>query len=324
MLNVLKKLANVFYNFCIDKHNVNNDDNCNNYNNYNNNNKKHNFNENSLRTRMKHYLARHNSNCHYYKPHIISLKSKKLLFFVNYLTTLEEKLEIFKDHNKMLIDVCSKLYERFDPHMIYTFNNEIHLVFYYNDEGDVLYYGDVNKLITSIVSYASICMEKKLSEKGVNIDFLFNGEFVEFDKDYETLNYLIWRQLDCKRNNTVLLYRCLKQNEILDNKLVIDKIKNEEMSKEIQDYIHIDESIFNGNIIKRQIYYKERSIAENSENKITENKITENRITENKNKVEKEWSENGMYIRKRLVVDHINLVNNFKENARKYIYNKVM
>uniref|UniRef100_A0A6C0DUS9 Uncharacterized protein n=1 Tax=viral metagenome TaxID=1070528 RepID=A0A6C0DUS9_9ZZZZ len=290
MLTVLKKkLESLFY--------ITEEDNC----------------ENSLQTRMKHYLSRYNSECHYYKPRIISLKSKKLLFFVNHLTTLDEKLEILKEHNQMLIDVCSKLYKRFDPHMIYTFNNEIHLVFYYNDEGDVLYYGDVNKLITSIVSYASVYMEKKLSEKGMNIDFIFNGEFVEFDKDYETLNYIIWRQLDCKRNNTVLLYRCLKQSEILDNKLVLDKIKNEEMIEELKTYKSIDESIFNGNIIKRQLYYKERSSKDNSSKKIQNNKESK-----------REWSENGMYTRKRLVVDNINLVDNFKENAKKYIYNKVM
>jgi hypothetical protein len=156
-------------------------------------------------------------------------------------------------------------------------------------------------------------MEKKLSEKGMNIDFIFNGEFVEFDKDYETLNYIIWRQLDCKRNNTVLLYRCLKQSEILDNKLVLDKIKNEEMIEELKTYKSIDESIFNGNIIKRQLYYKERSSKDNSSKKIQNNKESK-----------REWSENGMCTRKRLVVDNINLVDNFKENARKYIYNKVM
>lgn len=294
MLTVLKKLGTVFYKFFTKDSNYENSVI---------------INENSLRTRMKHYLSRYNAECHYYKPHIISLKSKKLLFFVNHLTTLEEKLEILKEHNQMLINVCSKLYERFDPHMIYTFNNEIHLVFYYNDEGNVLYYGDVNKLVTSIVSYASVCMEKNLSENGVNIDFLFHGEFVEFDKDYETLNYIIWRQLDCKRNNTVLLYRCLKQNEILDNKLVLDKIKNEEMRQELENYTSIHESIFNGNIIKRQLFYKERSANE---------KTTQQ--TQN----DEQWSENGMYTRKRLIIDHINLVKNFKENARKYIYNKVM
>lgn len=303
MLTVLKKLGSTLYKFCTRDYNYE---------------KNSMINENSLRTRMKHYLSRHNSECHYYKPHIISLKSKKLLFFINHLTTLEEKLEILKEHNQMLIDVCSKLYERFDPHMIYTFNNEIHMVFYYNDEGNVLYYGDVNKLITSIVSYASIYMEKKLSEKGVNIDFIFNGEFVEFDKDYETLNYIIWRQLDCKRNNTVLLYRCLKQSEILDNKLVLDKIKNEEMREELENYTSIDESIFNGNIIKRQLYYKERTSKERP------CKETSTKETQNNEQSKREWSENGMYTRKRLVVDNINLVNNFKENARKYIYNKVM
>lgn len=300
MLTVLKKLGSALYKFYTGERNSENEDS-----NMNN--------ESLLRTRMKHYLSRYNSECHYYKPRIISLKSKKLLFFVNHLTTLEEKLEILKEHNQMLIDVCSKLYKRFDPHMIYTFNNEIHLVFYYNDEGNVLYYGDVNKLITSIVSYASIYMEKKLSEKGINIDFIFNGEFVEFDKDYETLNYIIWRQLDCKRNNTVLLYRCLKQNDILDNKLTLDKIKNEEMRQELENYTSIDESIFNGNIIKRQLYYKEQSSKETSIKEMQNNKESK-----------REWSENGMYTRKRLVVDNINLVNNFKENARKYIYNKVI
>lgn len=259
--------------------------------------------ENCLRHRMKHYLSRYNSYCHYYKPHIISLKSKKLLFFINHLTTLDEKLDILKEHNDMLIAVCKKLYERFDPHMIYTFNNEIHLVFYYNDMGDVLYYGNVNKLMTSIVSFASIYMEKVLSQKGIDIDFLFDGEFVEFDRDYETLNYIIWRQLDCKRNNTVLLYKCIKKDEILDNKLAIEKIKIEEMQKEFENYNKIDESIFTGNIIKRQLYYKEK---------------------QTKNKKEKYDQDDDLYVRKKLVVDNIYLANEFKENARKYIYNKVM
>lgn len=259
--------------------------------------------ENCLRHRMKHYLSRYNSYCHYYKPHIISLKSKKLLFFINHLTTLDEKLDIFKEHNDMLIAVCKKLYERFDPHMIYTFNNEIHLVFYYNDMGDVLYYGNVNKLITSIVSYASIYMEKIFSQKGIDIDFLFDGEFVEFDEDYETLNYLVWRQLDCKRNNTVLLYRCIKKDQILDNKLAIDKIKIEEMQQEFENYNKIDESIFTGNIIKRQLFYKEK---------------------QTKDKKQKYDQDDNLYVRKKLVVDHIYLTNKFKENARKYIYNKVM
>jgi tRNA(His) 5'-end guanylyltransferase len=307
MFSLLKKLFTVFCDFYIGK---NDDDNCNRCDKYDNNKY-----ENSLRTRMKHYLSRYNSYCHYYKPHIISLKSKKLLFFVNHLTSFDEKLEILKEHNQMLVGVCSKLYERFDPHMIYTFNNEIHLVFYYNDDGDVLYYGNINKLTTSIVSYASICMEKFLSQKGVNIDFLFEGEFVEFDKDYETLNYLIWRQLDCKRNNTVLLYRCLKQNEILDSKLNLDKIKIEEMQKEFKNYrseqnkteLDINESIFTGNIIKRQLYYKEG--------------VPKKEIEYNEKQQE---AEPKLYSRKRLVVEHFDLVNNFKENARKYIYNKVM
>jgi hypothetical protein len=165
-------------------------------------------------------------------------------------------------------------------------------------------------------------MEKKLLEKGIDIDFLFNGEFIEFDKDYETLNYLIWRQLDCKRNNTVLLYRCLKRNDILDNNLILDKIKNEEMRQELNDYTDIHESIFTGNIIKRQLYYKERSTKERSTKEIKEKTIIS--IEEEEEHDGKEWSENGMYTRRRLVVDHLDLVNNFRENARKYIYNKVM
>ena len=54
---------------------------------------------------------------------------------------------------------------------------------------------------------------------------------------------------------------------------MLDKIKNEEMRQELNDYTTIHESIFTGNIIKRQLYYKERSTKERSTKEIKEKTI---------------------------------------------------
>jgi tRNA(His) 5'-end guanylyltransferase len=283
--------------------------------------------ESSLRIRMKNLESKQNDNsCHPYKPHIVSLKSRKLLNYLNKITSFEKKFEMFENYNKIMENVCSKLYDRFDPHLIYTFNNEIHLVFYFNDDGEFVYDGDINKTLTNVVSYASVIMTIELLNNNLEADFTFEGTFTEFDVDYETLNYLIWRQSDCKRNIVNLLYKCYK-NDIYLEKLMKDypddlKIDLSPDGKKVKDlekllnYYHpnYSEQLKNlslGTIFKKKIIQK----TNNDEIVLSHNKngfeITSKRLENNSE-------------RKELVNFTFCLHDNFSEIMDTYIIEKYL
>lgn len=267
----------------------------------------------SLQERMTRYIKEHNGKkCHCFKPHIISLKSKTLLTHLNFLTKLDEKLECLKEYNTILERVCAILYSKYDPHMIYAFNNEIHLVFYPNDEGNFLFDGDISKTLTMIVSYASICFTKEIKGTQFEVDCVFEGNFVEFGKDYEVLNYIIWRQLDCKRNTVTLLYKCINYDGILDNMMTLDKISLLELQKEVYNKVSSEalDRLMYGGISKKQIVYIE---------------------TDSKQSLAYCWKEGDQVYdedkielvkRKIITVKHIPLWVNFKSNLYEYVVNK--
>jgi hypothetical protein len=169
---------------------------------------------------MKGYVVKHNGKaCHPFKPHVISIKSKNMLQKINEVTDINTKLELLKLYSDMMIDACKVLYNRFDPHMMYMFNNEIHLVFNYNDDGVFLYDGNIHKLLSVICSYVTLEINKRLP-----YDAFFEATFTAFNIDYEILNFLIWRQYDCKRNVSSLLYKCLLHGvQNLGDSVCIDK-----------------------------------------------------------------------------------------------------
>jgi hypothetical protein len=265
--------------------------------------------DNSLKERMTRYIKETNGKkCDCFKPHIISLKSRNVLTHYNRLTKLDDKLASIKQHNTMLERVCRLLYLKFDPRMVYAFDNEIHLVFYPNELGDYLYDGDITKTITNIVSYASICLTKEMNNE---IDCVFEGNFVEFGKDYEVLNYIIWRQLDCKRNTISLLYKCVNYESILDNTVTHENVGLVELEKDVRANVPDDvlETFLYGHIFKKQIVYIE-----------TEPKSVCWR--EGEQLCDKESSE--LVTRKQMSVSHTPLWINFKSNLNKYVINKFL
>jgi hypothetical protein len=208
---------------------------------------------NSLEKRMKFIIEKNNGKkCHYYKPCIVSLKSKSLLTYINniknkhkYKSIIEDKIDLLNIINKVLTNVSKELYLKFDPTMIYTFHNEINLVFFYNENGEFIYDSNINKILTSIVSYASICIKKELEKNDIILDFILDGHFIEFDKDYESLNFLIWRQFECKRNTITLLYRCLHDKDNINN-ISLDDMK--------YSLPVISPELFIGNILKKRVF----------------------------------------------------------------------
>lgn len=260
---------------------------------------------NEIKTRMSKYITKNNKKCHPFKPFIVTLKSRQILSYFNYLTSIHDKLKFIDKFNEIMIEVSKKLYKQYDPHMIYTFHDEIHLVFFYSENGNYIYGGDINKIITTLVSYTSIEMTKILTKRSIELDFVYKGQFIEFDNDYEILNYIIWRQLDCKRNIITLLYKCINLEKFLDNKDKYNYLKLNTMEKDVSNILKQNIELYcTGNILKKSLFYT------NTNNP----KIILN----------KENNEDNLITRKQINVENFYFSKNFKENFNKYIKNKII
>jgi tRNA(His) 5'-end guanylyltransferase len=193
----------------------------------------------SLGHRMNNLVFKYNKNeFHPYKYHIIRLNSKELLNLVNSKSySIYEHILKLVNYNKILNECVSKLYNKFNPYLIYAFNNEINIVFFDYEVNNI------NKKLSTISSYFSSCMTVGLMPEE---PIMYNGKVIEFDVEYETLNYLIWRQNDCKRNNTSMLCKYI---DPVDSKSLL------ELSDELNEFkktgIEIPEYILNGTLYKK-------------------------------------------------------------------------
>ena len=240
----------------------------------------------SLCDRMERRLKVYNNNqVHPYKPFVVYLQSADILKYVNTLSDVQNKTVDLGKNRDILEVVCRELYKTMNPTVIYTFGNEITLVYYYNEMGDLPYNGNVNKFITKAASIASVYYAMAVQQP-----VTFTGRHVEFNKDYEVLNWLVWRQNDCKRNHVQLLYKCLYKNEIL-NGHQIDNKKMEEMMEPILETIKYE--FITGYIMKKELCYK----------------------YDEKDNINKRFT---------YEFHNVQLSDNFRENLRKYIMNKYL
>lgn len=219
---------------------------------------------------------------------IVSLKSKRLLKFINDVWRYDDKVYDLNELNDKLVKVCKKLYEYFNPNVIYFFNNEIHVCFgKCNDNETYLFGGDTFKIVTTIASFATKAMiEEKLQ------DCVFEANIRTFEQDFEALNFLIWRQLDCRRNNYTLLYKCKHLEKYLNNTLNVQEQTLKEIVQDFDvEFEDVHKQIIFGNIMKKTIVYKVIG--------------------------------DQVIARKEYHVDHFKLEDNFRETLQKYIINKL-
>jgi hypothetical protein len=224
-----------------------------------------------------------------YQPYIVSLKSKEILEYINASSqSINEKIQNWREYNKVLVNISKECYNRFNPKMMYTFNDEIHMVFYNTSDYPDLYNGNVNKTLTSMSSFATRLFTKEFSKNGLDFEFTIHAKYAEFRQEYECLNYLVWRQLDCKRNNIITLFHYIQDD--------VTYLSLEEVTQRLFHYLNdINltykdlEFLINGNILKKELVYVD--------------------------------SKDDMLTRKEINVLHEVLHENFKENLRKYIYN---
>jgi tRNA(His) 5'-end guanylyltransferase len=227
-----------------------------------------------------------------YQPYIVSLKSKEILEFINFSSTsIRDKINIWKNYNEILLNVSKACYNRFNPSMIYSFNDEIHMVFYNTSDYPDLYNGNINKTLTTMSSFATRVFTKEFIKYNIEFDFTIGAKYAEFYPEYETLNYLVWRQLDCKRNNIITLYRYFNSDvtcKSLDN---VTQSLFHALSDLNITYAELDFCIY-GNVLKKEIVY-----VANKEDK------------------------DDISPRREFNVSHTSLHENFKENMVKYIQN---
>ena len=244
----------------------------------------------SLKTRMQELLKDFNDkDFNSYQPYVVSLKSKEILEYLNFQSvSLQDKINGWKTYNDILLNVSKECYNRFNPSMIYTFNDEIHMFFYNTSDYPNLYNGNIHKSLTTMSSFATYIFTKEFLKHNVDFDFTISAKYAEFVKEYETLNYLIWRQLDCKRNNIITLYKYIQSD--------IKNLSLEEITQRLFHYLsdlnitYKDlEYIINGNILKKELVYIEYK--------------------------------NDISPRKHFNISHELLHKNFKENLRKYVLN---
>lgn len=155
--------------------------------------------------RMKSYIMQDSTTFTSGKGHIISIKCSNILHNLNKLDSISNKIQQIEAHNKILTSVCKELYKKLDPYIIYAFNNEIHLLFF--STGNDIYSGNKYSKVSLCASLATAYLSDMFKRQ-----IICTGYQVEFSKKFEILNYLIWRQYDCKRNICNLLYKCVTQN----------------------------------------------------------------------------------------------------------------
>jgi hypothetical protein len=261
-----------------------------------------------LDIRMRDIVNSKNSlKCHGFKPFVITLKSKTLMSYINRLTDYDSKIKELNEFQDILFKVSKKIYTKYDPHLIYTFQNEINVVFYYNDDGNYIYDGNINKMITSMSSYVTMEFTKQLLKRNIDIDVYFFSQFVEFDIDYEILNYLVWRQMDCKRNTITLLYKCMYKDEFLDGTRCVENVSVTKMIELISDKVRDNNNLLIGNTIKKFLFYK-----------IVKGKFDKKNV-DNSDNVDGDI----MVSRKSVGIETVIFSENFKENLQKYVMNKV-
>jgi hypothetical protein len=244
-----------------------------------------------LKKRMYDLIDKYNSDTFDdFRYHIITVKSKEIIQYIN--------LDFSNNSDRMndiFVKVCKESYNKFSPVMIYTFNNEINFVF---DLENDYYKRNINKRLTSIVSYITNRITKELFNHGINMEFMFTGKFIEFEKDYETFNYLVWRQCECYRNNILALAkeRGLETHKIKTKDLFVN------LGKKESDYAPY---ILNGSIIKKEIIYVEKNTDVEKVEGQTRNNV-------------------DVVLRTFLNVDYIVFSDSFSSNIRKYLYNKML
>ena len=189
--------------------------------------------------------------------------------------------------------------------MIYAFNDEIHMVFYNLSDYPELYNGNKIKMLTTVSSFATRQFTKEFISKNIDFEFTLNAKYVQFDIDYEILNYLVWRQNDCKRNNIITLYKYYNNNVNCMSLLDITKKLDDNMPLEEKTLYEYDlNNIIYGLVLKKESF----SVPCRTDGF----------------DIGKVEDVDGFMHRTVINVDNVIFADDFKSNIKKYVYEPVI
>lgn len=133
---------------------------------------------------------------HPYKINIMTFKSSDVIKKIRNANSLESISQIQSLlYNENLLE---KVYEKWNPTVIFVGLSEIHLIKMYEEDDDytLLYSGNIHKVLTTLVSTISL-----------STGFEFSGSFIELDRDEDLIEFIALKQKEIHRNVLNFLWK---------------------------------------------------------------------------------------------------------------------
>jgi tRNA(His) 5'-end guanylyltransferase len=177
------------------------------------------------------------------QPFIVKITGRA---FKNLISDIKKDSVYSIEFKKSMILTATDLLKEFGPSTAYTQTNEIVLIFNRKIEGDHIFNGCVNKILSNISGYASASFDRHLTDLCGRQKRIpsFNSRLVVFPlgKDYEIFNYMYWRSSCDSVRNFIAMYaeKYIGKHEI-HNMSQIERIKNlKELGHDLDDHSKID------------------------------------------------------------------------------------
>lgn len=215
--NIFNKFYKTWYTFCINIYCI-----------------KDNYKQLQNNSHMSSALEYYNSESFNNKQmYIISVRSKSFAKFLNEKSpSFGQKLKEFEEHNNILNKISKQLFNKFNPTMIYTFNDEFLLIF-----NRSLVNTNINKQLTSITSYITRLLTLELINQDINLDFTMSAKWISFSNDKNIFKYIVSRQNRCTLLNLNLLYNYFEKSDRLPTYILLNKFTKIPESSLINDFI---------------------------------------------------------------------------------------
>lgn len=165
----------------------------------------------TLDERMKRKMDSYNDEvCDDYSDFVIYLTSDEIVKRLK-INDLETIIKI----NNNIKDVGDALKSKYGFDEVYCFNNEISLIYKYENQKaenkELVYNGNKHKILTKLASEASCIFTRMMNEMN---NYMFKARYIRFYEDGDVENWKKWRENDCERNIVNYLYRLVISSKV--------------------------------------------------------------------------------------------------------------
>ena len=169
----------------------------------------------TLDERMKRKMDSYNDEvCDDYSDFVIYLTSDEIVKRLK-INDLETIIKI----NNNIKDVGDALKSKYGFDEVYCFNNEISLIYKYENQKaenkELVYNGNKHKILTKLASEASCIFTRMMNEMN---NYMFKARYIRFYEDGDVENWKKWRENDCERNIVNYLYRLVISSKVRGKK----------------------------------------------------------------------------------------------------------